>query len=116
MSQTLLTDAIVLKELQQFRIPFTSSELGKKLNASGGTLGKHLTSLERQGLIIQVPARGPNKWLGGSELVRKLVEAFPVMIAWYRRTDPKHAEFLEKEWSHLLERGFPQWEMNKETE
>ncbi len=115
MSKIELTDAIVLKELQNLRIPFTSSELGKKLHASGGTLGKHLTSLERQGLIIQVPARGSNKWIGGTELVRKLVEAFPVMIAWYRRTDPKHAEFLEKEWSHLLERGFPQWEMKEGT-
>ncbi len=115
MSKTQLTNEIVLKELRRLRIPFTSAELGRRLDVSGGAIGRHLTILEERGLVVRVPTK-PTKWIGGDELIRKLVEAFPVMIAYYRRTDRKHADFLEREWSHLLERGFPQWEMNKETE
>lgn len=106
-----LTERSVLDALNKLGRPVTASELGEQLDASGQVMGAHLYRLARRGAALKITSGRVARWVGDDELMRGLVQAFPVLIAFYERRNPSHARYLEAEWDHLLERGFAQWEV-----
>jgi len=109
LSSANLRESEVLEALNKLRRPVTSSELGKELGVSGQVAGAHLYRLAARGATLKVTSDKPSLWIGDDEIVRGLVQAFPVMIAFYKRRNPAHVKFLEAEWEQLLKRGFAEW-------
>lgn len=104
-----LTERKVLDALNKLSRPVTASELGEELGVSGQVAGAHLYRMARRGAVLKITSGRRARWVGDDELVRGLVQAFPIMIAFYERRNPAHVRFLEAEWNHLLERGFAEW-------
>jgi len=98
-----LNEKEILKALNRLNRPVSASELAEEFDVSGQTIGRYLYNLGQRGAAMKVTT---SQWVGDNEIVRGLVQAYPTLIAWYRRRNPSQAEFLMAEWKDLIAKGF----------
>lgn len=100
-------DEEILRMLNRYQ-PITAAKLGEEFEISGQAMAKYLRGLEKRGAALKLRHEKEPLWVGDDEIVRELIRAFPVLIAFYKRRNPLHSEFLQMEWDDLLKRGLAQ--------
>ena len=88
----------IIRVLDGANRPVTAKAIAETVDATPVAIGKTLAYLKREGLAAQTQKGNGAPWYAGDGLMRAVGQAFPVLIAWYMRVDPKLVTVLERDY------------------
>ena len=90
----------VLEILDAASRPLYANEIADAVGASSQAVGKILSILRDSGQAIKLGER-PVRWIGGDGILKSAGDAYLVLIALYRWTDPRLANLLEDDYKNF---------------
>ncbi len=85
----------IMAVLDRADCPLTAKVIADEVDATVMQVAKTLAYLKQGGQAAQTQKGNGAPWYAGDGLLRAVGCAFPVLIAWFLRVDPKMADLLE---------------------